>query len=425
MERALDPKRYYRLPWTLTDNVLGWLEPTKRCNIACVGCYSKNDPKSDKSLAQVRADLDVFTSRRRMDSISIAGGDPLIHPEIVDIVRMIRHDYGLKPVINTNGVALTEDLLVALKDAGLHGFTFHVDSSQGRPHWKKKTEVELCEVRLRFAEMVARVGGLSVAFNATIFPHTLDQVPALVRWAGEHIDIVHSMVFILFRTSRASEFDYFAQGKPVEVEDLVYLGQEKNPEPLKAQQVVDKIREADPDYEPSAYLGGTVDPESFKWLLAGRLGDGERTYGYVGPKYMELVQGAHHLATGRYLAYSKPEMLSHGRSMLLGFSAVDGPTRKALGRWSFAVAKRPWRAARPLHFQSLLVIQPIDMMADGSINMCDGCPDMTVQDGELVWSCRLEERLNHGAFFTAAPKSKGNGKAKAQPKPAPAPAAKA
>jgi len=36
--------------------------------------------------------------------------------------------------------------------------------------------------------------------------------------------------------------------------------------------------------------------------------------------------------------------------------------------------------------------------------MCDGCPDMTVHNGELVWSCRLEERMEHGCWLSAAPR---------------------
>jgi len=39
---------------------------------------------------------------------------------------------GFKPIINTNGVALTPELLGELKCAGAFGFTFHVDSHQPR-----------------------------------------------------------------------------------------------------------------------------------------------------------------------------------------------------------------------------------------------------------------------------------------------------
>src|SRR5512142_1203304 len=104
MSIRLDPKEYYRLPWSLNDNVLVWLEPTKRCNLYCEGCYSRNEKKYDKTVEQIRKDLEVFRKHRKFDSVSITGGDPLMHDNIVEIVRMIRHDFGYKPVLNTNAL---------------------------------------------------------------------------------------------------------------------------------------------------------------------------------------------------------------------------------------------------------------------------------------------------------------------------------
>jgi hypothetical protein len=382
----LNPRDYYRLPWTLTDNILGWLEPTKRCNLYCQGCYSRNDPKSDKPLSQIRADLGVFTRSRRMDSVSIAGGDPLVHPEIVQIVDMVRHEFGLKPVVNTNGLALTPTLLTALRRAGAYGFTFHVDSCQNRPGWEGKDEIELNALRLRLAQMVAAEGGMSVAFNSTVFRHTMQYVPELSAWARDHIDLVHGMVFILFRTSRQAEFDYYANGRLVDTDKLVYYGQDKNPAPVTAHEVVSLLRADDPDYEPCAYLGGTQAPDSFKWLLAGRIGRPGRTYGYVGRRFMETAQTVHHMIFNRYLGYVKPEMLAMGKSTALLASSVDPGCRRILANYLGAALRSPLELSRTLHFQSVLVIQPVDFMADGASNMCDGCPDMTVYNGQLVWS---------------------------------------
>ncbi len=403
MTTILNPTDYYRLPWTLNDNILSWLEPTKRCNLYCEGCYSRNDKNSDKTLEQIRSDLDIFTSQRRVDSISVAGGDPLVHPDIVEIVRIIRQEYNLKPVLNTNGLALTPELLRELKRAGVYGFTFHIDSSQSRPNWKDKNELELNELRLYYAEMLAEVGGISANFNATVFPHTLQYAPEMLRWAREHIDIVHNMVFILFRTTIDTEFDYFAGGKKIDTKDLVYYGDDKNPVRLTARDIVGKIRESDPDFDPCAYLGGTKDPQSFKWLITARIGDKDTIYGYVGRRFMELVQTGHHLLAGRYLAYSNANALKHGRSVLLTMSPFDEGVRKAAKRYANTLLRSPSQIASRLYFQSVVIIQPIDMMQDGATNMCDGCPDMTVHNGQLVWSCRLEERLRYGCNLTAAP----------------------
>src|SRR5581483_1392262 len=103
----IDHRDLYRLPWSLPDNAIAWLEPTKKCNLACFGCYRQNDPTGHKTLDEVRRDLDVFGRLRTVDGVSIAGGDPLVHPQIVEIVAMVA-ERGLKPIINTNGLALTE-----------------------------------------------------------------------------------------------------------------------------------------------------------------------------------------------------------------------------------------------------------------------------------------------------------------------------
>jgi hypothetical protein len=396
----------YRLPWSLNDNVLAWLEPTKRCNLYCEGCYSRNDPKSDKSLDQIRSELQAFVRQRRVDSISIAGGDPLVHPKIVEIVRMIRHEFGLKPIANTNGLALDRSLLHALAQAGIAGFTFHVDSTQQRPKWKGASERDLNELRLSFAELVRKEGDLSVAFNATITRQTLGETPGLVNFAQRHIGLVDSMVFILFRSALDRQFEYFANGKSISTKSLVYYEEDaqQGMPPLVANDVVREIRKQHPDFAPAAYLGGTKDEHSMKWLIATRIGDKDRIAGYLGPRSMEVIQTGHHALFGRYLAYMKPSLLKHGRSSALALAAVDPGARRAAASYALSLFEVPLRLPRRQHVQSILIIQPIDMMPDGEMNMCDGCPDMTVHEGKLVWSCRLDERVEHRCFLTAAPR---------------------
>ncbi len=77
-------------------------------------------------------ELEIFKRLRSSDGISIAGGDPLMHPDIVEIVWMSA-ELGMKPILNTNGGRLTKEVLRELKRVGIFGLTFHVDSKQGRP----------------------------------------------------------------------------------------------------------------------------------------------------------------------------------------------------------------------------------------------------------------------------------------------------
>ena len=405
MSAPLDHKDLYRLPWTLPDNAISWLEPTSACNLYCDGCYRKNDPNAHKSLAQVRQELDTFKRLRKTDGISIAGGDPLTHPRIEAIVEMIARD-GQKPILNTNGLLLTRDKLRALKRAGVEGFTFHIDSGQQRPHMKGTTEVELNALRLSYARMLAEEGGISCAFNATVYDHTLKDVPALVGWAQEHIDIVHIMVFIAYRAAPIYEgYEYFVGGRKVDMSPIAYAIDKGRKISIMSTDIVDAIRTRDAGFQPAAYLNGTERPDHFKWLLTMRFGTKEKLYGYAGPKFIELGQTLHHLLHGTYLAYTKTRVLRRGRSMLL-FSHFDSGLARTAAAYLHDVVRAPWRVFTPLHMQSIMIIQPADFMANGALSMCDGCPDITVYDGKLVWSCRMEELINFGDWVRPVPESR-------------------
>ena len=280
---------YYRLPWNLADNSISWLEPTAACNLYCQGCYRKNEKDSQKPLNIIREELDVFKKFRKADGVSIAGGDPLTHPDIVEIVRMVKED-GLKPIINTNGKELTKELLAELKKAGVYGFTFHIDSKQNRPGWKDKNEIELNELRYHYAKMLAEAGNISCAFNSTVFEDTMHYVPEMLKWAQKNIDIVQVMVFIIYRAVNNEAVDFYLGPMKIDMSRLVYNEDVPDRTDIKAEEVWETIKKEYPDFDSCAYLNGTDQPDSFKWLLSGRMGTRKKIYGYVGPKAMEIVR---------------------------------------------------------------------------------------------------------------------------------------
>lgn len=406
MPQPLNHLDYYRLPWNFADNGISWLEPTTDCNLRCEGCYRDPTGPGHKTLEEVRADLEVFKKLRKSDCISIAGGDPLVYPQIVELVRMIK-DMGWKPVINTNGLALDELLCRELKKAGVFGFTIHIDTSQKRPKVKATTETELNELRLHYAKMLAEVGGIACSFNATISEKTAHEIPDMVRWAQQHADIVHTMVFILFRSpSLTGNFDFFAKGEKIEMNSTYKETEWGGGSYLMAPEIVDKIRQADPMYEPAAYLNGTANPNSLKWLLANRIVHNGRSMGYVSPRFMELIQTVNHLFTGTYLAYAEPKSVAKGKLAAFFGGLVDKKMRKIFLNILKASLVNPLKFFQSAYIQSFMIIQPVNFEADGRQDMCDSCPDITVHDGKLVWSCRMEELNNFGAFVQTVPKSK-------------------
>lgn len=391
---------YYRLPWNLTDNSISWLEPTAKCNLVCEGCYRKNEKDSHKTLEQIKEELDVFMKFRKCDGVSIAGGDPLTHPDIIEIVKMVK-ERDAKPIINTNGLALTKELLTELKKAGVYGFTFHIDSKQGRPGWKGKNEIELNELRYYYAKMLHEAGNISCSFNSTVYEDTMKYIPEMLKWSQRNINLVQVMVFIIYRAVNNQLVDFYLGPKKINMGQLVYNEDVPDRTDIRAEEVWELIKNEYPDFDSCAYLNGTEMPDTFKWLLSGRLGTKKKIYGYVGRKGMEFVQTIYHLFMNRYLAYSTPKQTRKGKFLLL-MAAFDKKIRKAF--WNFY--KNPLNIFKRLHYQSIMIIQPVDVrLEDGSQNMCDGCPDITVWNGKLVWSCRMEEQLNFGYNLKTYPKN--------------------
>jgi hypothetical protein len=259
------------------------------------------------------------------------------------------------------------------------------------------------DLRAAYVDTVARVGGLAIAFNSTVYEDTLDQVPDVAEWAARNIDRVHTIVFITYRAAQVAGFDYFASGQKADVSRLVYSLDTPRKTDISARDVAAVLHKATPGYAPCAYLNGTVAPDTFKWLLAMRIGTARRIHGYVGARFMELTQAGYHLITGRYMSYAPPASLEAGRSLMLG-GFIDAGVRAASRAWARSFFVDPVDALGTQYLQAVVAIQPIDVMADGRDNMCDGCPDMTLHDGKLVWSCRLEELREFGAFLTAAPR---------------------
>jgi hypothetical protein len=399
----VNPLELFRLPWVMSDNAMTWMEPTRYCNMTCEGCFQSRHAKSGKPLAQVKEELMSALALRKCDAMLICGGEPLTHPDIVEIISMVKAQK-VKPVIYTNGLGLDASKLKEFKKAGLFGITFHVDSMQSRPGWEGKNEEEINELRQHYADMVHEVGGMCCAFNTTIYPQTLVKIPSIVNWASKNINKVHVLTLIAIRTaSSGDKYDYFSLGRKVDLSKTAYYTKTSY-ENLSTFDIYAQVLNALPNFRFCAFLGGTTLPDSIKWAVGNHIGTRQMDYGCIGPKTMEILQNTNHLLNGNYLAYSKPWMNRLGRSLLL-FSIFDKQLRKVLKRYMFSVLKNPSALFSSLCIQTISVVQPVDVLENGERNDCDGCPNKTIWKGQLVSACRLEEYLEFGAPVTMAPKT--------------------
>ena len=83
---ALEKRNLYRLPWSMNDNAIAWLEVTDICNIHCEGCYRQHltghktldEIKERNTLLQA-----VAQSRQRLYCRRRAARSPADHGDCV------------------------------------------------------------------------------------------------------------------------------------------------------------------------------------------------------------------------------------------------------------------------------------------------------------------------------------------------------
>ncbi len=384
----------YRFPWSINDNPVGWVEVTDKCNIYCKGCY-RNRMDGHKTLEAIKTEIDFMKKWRKVDTIYLAGGEPLIHPDIVAIVAYIQ-SIQLKPTIISNGQALTEKLLQELKEAGLTEISFHVDSGQVRKGWIGKDEIELINLRQKFADLLNKVGGVKCNFNMTVSKRNLEDVPKTVQWVLDNRGKVSGLTIITLRGAMLRDgVDFYTNGGKLELsqKDLGYLSNtDISDSYLKSQDVFRLLKTHFKNYSAGGYLGGTQGHTSIKWLIGIALCSGNEIVGSIGSAGMELVQSGHHWLKGTYSVGGKSPI---GRSIFL-LALVDKEVRKVFLKF----LSRPWMFFRKFYGVSLSIIQPPDVLENGNIEMCDSCPDLTLYKGELINSCRLDEVRLHGSLIS-------------------------
>lgn len=111
---------------------------TKRCNLNCAHCYMDAQQRMSVTDGEMQ-DEEVFAlfndigSRAPGTIIVLTGGEPLLHPGLDSFVTA-GSKAGLRMVLGTNGVLLTEKRAEALKTAGLEGMGISLDSIRPQAH---------------------------------------------------------------------------------------------------------------------------------------------------------------------------------------------------------------------------------------------------------------------------------------------------
>jgi MoaA/NifB/PqqE/SkfB family radical SAM enzyme len=123
-----------------TDHpIMAHLIPIRRCNLSCAYCNEYDDHSQPISLSEMERRVDLLAGLGTT-IITMSGGEPLLHPQLDDIIRRMRRHRVIAGMI-TNGYLLMPDRIKRLNDAGLDHMQISIDNVMPDDVSKKSLKV--------------------------------------------------------------------------------------------------------------------------------------------------------------------------------------------------------------------------------------------------------------------------------------------
>jgi MoaA/NifB/PqqE/SkfB family radical SAM enzyme len=101
--------------------------PMRRCNLDCGYCNEFDDVSKPVPLEEMKRRLDRL-AEMGTSIITISGGEPLLHPDLDEIIRHIRKR-GMIAGMITNGFFLNKERIERLNEAGLEHLQISIDNA--------------------------------------------------------------------------------------------------------------------------------------------------------------------------------------------------------------------------------------------------------------------------------------------------------
>jgi MoaA/NifB/PqqE/SkfB family radical SAM enzyme len=119
--------------------LLAHIIPMRRCNLACTYCNEFDDFSKPVPIEEMHRRIDKLGALGT-SVVTISGGEPLMHPELDEVIRRIRAN-GMVAGLITNGYLLVAERIQRLNRAGLEWLQISIDNVNPDDVSKKSLKV--------------------------------------------------------------------------------------------------------------------------------------------------------------------------------------------------------------------------------------------------------------------------------------------
>ena len=147
--------------------ILVHIIPMRRCNLACTYCNEFDDFSKPVPIDEMYRRIDKLGALGT-SVVTISGGEPLMHPELDDVIRRIRAN-GMIAGLITNGYLLVPERIQRLNRAGLEWLQISIDNVN--PDDVSKKSLKVLDKKL---QLLAEHADFHVNINSVVIASGLE-----------------------------------------------------------------------------------------------------------------------------------------------------------------------------------------------------------------------------------------------------------
>jgi len=184
--------------------IISW-NTTQECNISCIHCYrDAGNKRADELSTEDGKKLLDEMGRAGFKIIILSGGEPLMRADIYELIRYAK-SIGLRPVLGTNGILITEEVAKKLKEAGLGAAGISLDSTDKAIHDKFRQSEGAWDKTIAAME-ACRAVGLPFQVHTTVTNWNEKEVTDITDLAVAKGAMAHH-IFFLVPTGRGKDIE--------------------------------------------------------------------------------------------------------------------------------------------------------------------------------------------------------------------------
>lgn len=179
-------------------------EITRSCNLDCIHCRaaaSKGPYKNELSTEEI---LRILSEIKEIAKpiIILTGGEPLLRLDIFEISKKCK-EFGLKPVLATNGTLINEEIAKRIKNSGIERVSISLDGSTSFSHDNFRKVPGAFEKTLKGIENLKKQE-IPFQINTTITGTNVEELPKIHQLAIDLGAVAHH-IFVLVPVGRGKK----------------------------------------------------------------------------------------------------------------------------------------------------------------------------------------------------------------------------